>query len=415
MVIKNPFNSFVIIFVSVNACRCRTNGTSSRCPCRTSKTSCTPKCHCKECENNKEIEDRKGKGCRCGEKRGEFQLKRCTNADNQRASRCPCLKSLSKCSNLCLCKSCANPYGVAPDRSLLPAIPRAPHHSKREETIHKKRPMKDLFEHVEEEEADKELSFLEKAAVISCIRMLILVPLPIVAETIHAIYSAINHNEVVLKMGMKLHKKSVEDMQDFLHELKLPPQQKFSENVVHDVAAVTRNKSRNLLTSEMNGHLNPANVPIDGEIIEESSQRLEGDIEVHLENSAVRDETMVSEESEIPEVIYISLDDKGNLIASKAGKSTESLNTLSKEDASGTSAATSTAQIEVQELLDLVTNKSDCGEEIQLTSSEASTVAIGVPTVSMSTSFEVNVQKRPLSDDDDAHLVDNKFSKFSEE
>ena len=397
----------------MNACRCRTNCTSSRCPCKASKTSCTPKCHCKECENNKEIEDRKGKGCRCGEKRGEFQLKRCTNAENQRASRCPCLKSLSKCSSLCVCKGCANPYGVAPDCSLLPAIPRAPHHSKREETIHKKRPMKDLFEPVEEEEPDKELSYLEKAAVISCIRMLILVPLSVVAETIHAIYSAINHNEVILKMGMKLRKKSVQDVQDFLHELKLPPQQKVTENVVHDVAAVTRNKSRNLSASVMNGHLNLANVPMDGEIAEESSQRLEGDIEVHTENSAVRDERTILEESESPDVIYISLDDKGNLIASKAKKSTESVNALSNEDASET-ATTSTTQVDVQELLDLVTNKSDCGEEIQLNRNEASTMAIGVPTVSLSTSFEVNVQKRRLTDDD-AHLVDNKFSKISEE
>ena len=408
------FLIILLLFISVNVCRCRTNCTSSRCPCRTSKTSCTPKCHCKECENNKEIEDRKGKGCRCGEKRGEFQLKRCTNTDNQRASRCPCLKSLSKCSSLCVCKGCANPYGMAPDRSLLPAVPRAPHHSKREETIHKKRPMKDLFEPVEEEEADKELSFLEKAAVISCIRMLILVPLPVVAETIHAIYSAINHNEVVLKMGMKLRKKSVEDVQDFLHELKLPPQQQITETVVHDVAAVTRNKSKNLLASVMNGHLNLANVPMDGEIREESSQRLDGDIEVHMENTAVRDETTILEKSESPEVIYISLDDKGNLIASKARKNIASLNNLSNEDASETLAATSTTKIDVQELLDLVTNKSDCGEEIQLNSNEGSTVATGVPTVGMSTSFEVNVQKRPLSDDD-AHLVANKFSKISEE
>ena len=222
-------------YFSVNACRCRQNCTVARCPCIKSKISCSIKCTCKECDNNKQIMNFKDGGCRCGEKKGSIATNRCTNLNQPRASRCPCLKSQSKCSLLCLCRSCANPYGIAPDKSLLPTMPRAPSHSKREETIHKRRPMKELFEPIfEEEDLDKEWSFQEKAALISCIRLLVRVPLVVVPETVHAIYTAIIHNEAILTIGIRLRKKSIEDFQIIMSEMKFLPFLEEEDNVTEN-------------------------------------------------------------------------------------------------------------------------------------------------------------------------------------
>ena len=60
-----------------------------------------------------------GSGCRCGRGRNVKNLER-TNclAEQAYASRCPCLKSNTGCSDRCRCQNCGNKYGVRPNQKL---------------------------------------------------------------------------------------------------------------------------------------------------------------------------------------------------------------------------------------------------------------------------------------------------------
>jgi len=202
--------------VTVNHCQCRKDCKSPRCPCFKNKTPCTKKCYCKDCENEKEI--LVSNGCRCGE-RNTSKSRACFTEDNGRASKCPCLKSKSACSEKCTCKGCANIFGLCPDK-LLPKA-KAPR-PKRDETTYKKPTRKELFEVAEGENVGEgDWSYEEMAAVISSIRLLMLAKLCVSAEAIQIIYSAVAESYPVLQMGMKLRKKSVDDVAIKILEMKL--------------------------------------------------------------------------------------------------------------------------------------------------------------------------------------------------
>ena len=60
-----------------------------------------------------------GSVCRCGRGRNAKDLER-TNclAEQAYASRCPCLKSHTGCSDRCRCQNCGNKYRVRPNQKL---------------------------------------------------------------------------------------------------------------------------------------------------------------------------------------------------------------------------------------------------------------------------------------------------------